>query len=528
MLDNGFGGLLVPYGPFGNPKGPHPCALTVARVRYPGRSMNPGTVVHGKYRVVQRIAHGGAWIFHASLGHGGQEVALKLSKRSEPDAGPRFTYAARLLSQLAGQGAPRIFDLFAIPSGESCHVMDLLQGHDLAMLLGSHGRLPLVNAVAYALQACEALAILHASGVVHGDIKPGHLFATASPEGLPIVKVLDFGYASAPSMGLAAPPGRPSGTALGYSAPEILSGGVTPASDQFSLGAVLFETLTGTRAFGPLAPGSVGAAPDVRRGEPSVPAGLAAVLARALAPYPQQRFASVAELARALVPFGPPNYAAYAERATALLGEAMRAAPLASAVPPAPPFSGPPIAAPPAAPALEGSPSASAGPPLSAFPFAPLGDAVTRPASTGFSLAGVALVVLFLIVGVAAINRYGARTAAVEPELPPPPPTPSATGPLYRVDPTPIVNVPVALVPAPSASAPSGLATCAELENKACRKGLAAAAKAREWKPVKDALLPHVETLGCTDLQTLKTACAETADPCASSVGQRRTEKRCR
>src|SRR5437899_3283943 len=72
-------------------------------------------------------------------------------------------------------------------------VMELLEGLDLATMLEERGPLPIDEAVAFILQACEAVAEAHAIGIVHRDLKPRNIFVTTSVDGKPLVKVLDFG-----------------------------------------------------------------------------------------------------------------------------------------------------------------------------------------------------------------------------------------------------------------------------------------------------------------------------------------------
>ena len=84
-------------------------------------------------------------------------------------------------------------------------VMEFLEGKDLLDILADRRRLPLNEACGYIIQACEALAEAHSKGIVHRDLKPGNLFIARGPDGLELVKILDFGISKteAPTGGLA-------------------------------------------------------------------------------------------------------------------------------------------------------------------------------------------------------------------------------------------------------------------------------------------------------------------------------------
>src|SRR6185369_12014797 len=100
--------------------------------------------------------------------------------------------------RIKSEHVARVFDVGILPDGAPFIVMEYLDGHDLSVVLQTRGPLPVQVAVEYVLQACEALAAAHASGVVHRDIKPENLFLNRRGGGTDIIKVLDFGISKMP------------------------------------------------------------------------------------------------------------------------------------------------------------------------------------------------------------------------------------------------------------------------------------------------------------------------------------------
>jgi serine/threonine-protein kinase len=282
-----------------------------------GGHATAGAILAGKYRVERVLGAGGMGVVvsavHVELG---ARVAIKLVR---PDASPvpasiaaRFTREARIAASIDSDHVARVFDLGSLPDGTQYMVMDHLDGADLHDLLVERGALPVAEAVDYVLQACEAIALAHAAGVIHRDLNPTNLFVAKRPRGEPVVKVLDFGIARLENgfeHKITA-----SRSLLGspiYMAPEQMQSphDVDERADVWSLGTILYELLAGQSAFdGATVPEACAAvmlhtpAPfaESRRDVPEV---LEAIVFKCLAKSPSDRWASARELASALEPF---------------------------------------------------------------------------------------------------------------------------------------------------------------------------------------------------------------------------------
>ncbi len=307
-----------------------------------GDSVRPGDVLAGKYRVSRVLGRGGMGVVveadHAALR---ERVAIKVLHpryAENAEAVRRFQHEARAAVRVRGEHSVRLLDVGTANNGAPFLVMELLEGRDLAALLAT-GRLAPEEAVGLTLQACEGMAEVHAAGIVHRDLKPANLFLTQRPDGSPLVKVLDFGVAKG-----ALPADETAGAltmtlvALGtplYMAPEQVrcSRDVDARADVWSLGAILYEMLSGVPAFGGNTVTNITAQvleADPRplpQLAPSVPAELDRVVQKALAKRPEHRFLDVAAFAAALASFGGDGGLAHAQRVARILRGDGRASP---------------------------------------------------------------------------------------------------------------------------------------------------------------------------------------------------------
>lgn len=274
-------------------------------------SLEPGTTL-GTYEIVASIGAGGMGeVYVAHDTKLDRRVAVKvLPDELSRDEGfrRRFEREAKALAALSHPNILAVYD-FGHEEGTSYAVTELLEGRTLSVVLKENS-LPIAKAIEYSLQLARGLAAAHAKNIVHRDLKPDNLFVTRDGH----VKILDFGLAK-----LAAPfagdeesetlardtqPGTVMGT-MGYMSPEQVRGlDADPRSDIFSAGAVLYEMLTGRRAFtGNSGADTVSAIlnEDARIPEDAaVSPGLARIVQRCLEKRPEDRFQSARDLAFAV------------------------------------------------------------------------------------------------------------------------------------------------------------------------------------------------------------------------------------
>src|ERR1700728_4022721 len=269
----------------------------------------------GPYEISAAIGAGGMGeVYRARDTQLGRNVAIKVLPSflsADPDRLRRFEQEARAAAAL---NHPNILVVFQLGThdGVPYLVSELLEGSTLREPL-QRGALPIRKAIDYGVQIARGLAAAHEKGIVHRDLKPENVFVTKDGR----VKILDFGLArllpqrgevevNAPTLSDLTDPGTVMGT-VGYMSPEQVSG--KPAdhrADIFAFGAILYEMLTGNRAFQkPTSAETMTAIlnedpPGVAQLVPLSPPAVQRVIHRCLEKNPEQRFQSASDLAFAL------------------------------------------------------------------------------------------------------------------------------------------------------------------------------------------------------------------------------------
>ncbi len=260
-----------------------------------------GTLISERYRLDEKIGSGGmSSVYRAFDPMLERWVAIKLMHRDishDPDQLERFRREARAVAQLNHPHVVTVIDA-GEDDGAPYIVFEYVEGETLKDRIRRLGRLPVSEAVAYAIEIGRALEAAHASRLVHRDVKPQNVLI--DPDGR--AKVTDFGIArSLEAQGLTAT-GRVLGTTDYVSPEQALGHEVTGQSDIYSLGIVLYEMLTGEVPY--KADTQVAVAmkhvrdtlPDVQRRRPEISASLAAVVERATAKETQNRYQDVSQM----------------------------------------------------------------------------------------------------------------------------------------------------------------------------------------------------------------------------------------
>ena len=297
------------------------------------RPLEAGTRL-GEYEIRRLIGLGSmSAIYEAVRPDTGRRVAIKVlspNRAALPDARERFLREAKLTARLRHA---HIVDVIEVcEDGEWIYIaMEMLEGEDLGRLLEHVSVMSIAETADILVPVCEAVAAAHDSGIVHRDLKPSNIFVAIRDQKTRSV-VLDFGVANdnassraeagivddagGVEAGIGGKAGSVSRARLIFGTPYYLSPeqvvdhrAASPSSDQWALGVILYECLTGARpydadglddVFAAIREGNV-LSPRERRSD--IPAELEQIVMRAMSSDPRARFGSVAELAAALRPF---------------------------------------------------------------------------------------------------------------------------------------------------------------------------------------------------------------------------------
>jgi serine/threonine protein kinase len=188
-----------------------------------------------------------SWVFRGTDLESGIAVAVKLLKDSRPESRNAFIAEALLLSELEHPGIVRYMAHGELAEGGAYIVTEWLEGEELGARLG-RGRLSGAEGITLITRAANVLAATHARGVVHLDLKPSNLFLAGGD--LSNIRLLDFGIAHLTRSVISDPEDDLVAGTPGYMAPEqVLGEELSPATDVFALGCVLYRCLVGRRIF---------------------------------------------------------------------------------------------------------------------------------------------------------------------------------------------------------------------------------------------------------------------------------------
>jgi TolB-like protein/Flp pilus assembly protein TadD len=284
--------------------------------------LTPGSRL-GPYEILAPLGAGGmGQVYRARDPRLGREVAIKVLPElvaRDLDALARFEREAKAVAALSHPNILSIFD-FGTQDGTPYAVMEILEGESLSARLTS-GPVPTKQAVDFALQIAKGLSAAHERGVIHRDLKPDNVFVGRDGH----VKILDFGLAKretpskpgeetgAPTASVHTEPGTVMGTMV-YMSPEQLRGLPADArSDLFSLGAILYELLSGQRAFKRNTASDTIAAilkedpPELAKSGANVSPALDRVVRHCLEKERENRFQTARDVAFALSQASPPE-----------------------------------------------------------------------------------------------------------------------------------------------------------------------------------------------------------------------------
>ena len=264
----------------------------------------PGITEIGKYRIVEQVGEGAMGVvYRATDPVLNRTVAVKVmcdAVARDDDLRGRFLREAQAAGSLQHPNVITIYD-FGEVDGHLFIAMEFVEGQDLEDLANRNVALPFVDKLDIVIDVLSGLAFAHKRGIVHRDIKPANI--RIDDEGR--ARVMDFGIAhlSASSM-------TRTGIMVGtpaYMAPEQIVGTpVSPATDLFSVGTVLYELLSGSKPFQAESIQSImyqivsQPAPPLNSAKLGIPAALESIVNRAMAKDAQDRYPSAVEMANAL------------------------------------------------------------------------------------------------------------------------------------------------------------------------------------------------------------------------------------
>jgi serine/threonine-protein kinase len=276
-------------------------------------SIDLGTVLGGKFKVIRRIGAGGMGsvyeVEHTITKHHRALKLLSEEMAALPAIVTRFLREASAAGRIGNPHVVETFDAGVLESGEPYIVMELLEGRTLADYIGERGSLGVAETCDLLIQACDGIEAAHAAGIIHRDLKPENLFLVGGEK--PFVKILDFGISKFDPERTGASGMTVDGATMGtpyYMPPEQARGekNLDAQADVYALGVVLYECLCGAKPFvAETLPHlailiAEGRYEPVSARRPGLETQCDAVIARAMVADRAHRYQTIAELRAAL------------------------------------------------------------------------------------------------------------------------------------------------------------------------------------------------------------------------------------
>ena len=278
-----------------------------------------GRSIAGRYKLQKKLGEGGMGVVYAALDERiEKQVAVKVLREEfarRPDVVARFTQEARSAGRIKHENVLDVTDYGRTEDNSFYIAMELLVGTDLADVLQKETTLPPERGIDIAIQICRALGAAHREGVVHRDLKPENVFLVRSADGREVVKIVDFGIAQLKDASGAEGNRKLTRTGMIFGTPEYMSPEQAAGKpidnrvDVYATGVILFEMFAGRVPFvgdtfmGVLTQHMFEAVPPLRQVNPECAANedLEAVIFKALAKDPSQRYPTMADLAEDLL-----------------------------------------------------------------------------------------------------------------------------------------------------------------------------------------------------------------------------------
>ena len=279
----------------------------------------PGHIIDGKYRITRLLGTGGMGaVYEGENIRIRRKVAIKVlhgSVSSQPDVVARFEREAQASALVGSEHICEVLDLGELPDTSRYMVMEYLEGDTLSGLIKKSGRLTPPQSIPVLLQILDALGAAHAAGIIHRDLKPDNVFILPQKSGITnFVKILDFGVSKFSQLGGEAMNVTRAGSVVGtpyYMSPEQARGSsaIDQRTDIYAIGVLLYQASTGqvpyqAETFNELLFKIVlEVAPPPQVYVPDMDPEFAAIIQRAMAREPDQRYQSCAQFREALAQF---------------------------------------------------------------------------------------------------------------------------------------------------------------------------------------------------------------------------------